>query len=260
MPAPAQAGWWPPSWFKRSSGWGPPSGNSSSAAHRGGTCASTTSKLPLTALAPTPVQAVDEQALGATTAAYPTLWFYLPYTIGQSTPSTQAEKSDKTPQPFVELRLEEKNADDSAYHQRTILTMSYTQAGIIGIPLTSTSQSPLEVGKLYHWLFVIHCVPGDASANKFTRLSLLRVTPESRVPQPLEQSIPRPQRKLYTQYGLWDTVNDGVWNDFITALAALRCRSPNDATLTTLWAQSLTDVGLQSVAKQPLQCPPAVPR
>ena len=255
---PAQANWWwPPSWFQRAAGWGPPSGNTSSAAHRGGACAAATSSLPLTALAPTSEHTVDQLVLSATTAAYPTLWFYLPYNIGASTTGTQKQKADTTTQPFIELR-EEKEAGDNTYSQRTLTTLFQVQAGIIGIPLNQASlPEPLEVGKLYHWLLVIHCVPSDASANKFTRFALLRVAPASRNPQALEQSVSVEQRQLYTQYGLWETVQEGGWNDFITTLAALRCRSTHDRTLATLWTQSLKDVGLQSIATQPLTCTPS---
>lgn len=212
------------------------------------------------ALAPTSAQPVDEFVLSTTTAAYPTLWVYLPYAIGNPPSGRSAEKADKPAQPFVELRLEEKNTDDDAYSQRTIMTIPPAQAGIVGIPLTPANlEAPLDVNKLYQWLFVVHCVPGDASANKFTRLTLLRVTPESRIPSSLEQSISEQQRKLYTQYGLWEDVQRGVWNDFITALAARRCRSSHDLTLVTLWTQALKDVGLQSIATQPLTCaPPAL--
>lgn len=251
VPTPAQAAWWWP--FNRSAGWGPPSGKTTSAAHRGGACASARSQPPLSAIAPTSAQLIDEFVLSVTTQAYPTLWFYLPYTIGAPSSSAGTAKAGKPVPPAIELRLEEKDADDDAYSQRTIMTLSHAKAGIVGFPLTPESlQTPLEVDKLYRWLLVVHCIPGDASANTFTRLNLVRVAPQPLDPQSLEFSAP--QRKLYTQYGLWEAVQAGAWNDFITTLAALSCRSPNDATLTAVWAQSLTDVGLKPIAQKPLLC------
>jgi len=232
-PAPAQAGWWwPPSWFAKSNNWGPPSGNHTGAAQRSGSCPKV--DMPLTALAPS-YRAADGQqfVLGATASDYPTLWFYLPYSISAlPTGDTAATKGKLS----AELRIEEQNEKTKEFTQRTVLTLPETRPGVIGVRVPAT-EPPLEVGKTYHWLLVVRCSAEDTSANQFTEVSLHRVQPPVAIATP----SPKQQLDFYTQNGLWaETMN----------LCDRLRHSPGDKELSAAWSQTIQAVPFNGIDAQ----------
>lgn len=235
-PSPAQAQtqwWWPPSWFRQKSNWGPPSGNYTGAAQRGGNCGKV--PVPLTALAPFH-QAEDgrQYVLGATASDYPTLWFYLPYEIGAATADRTSQNSTR---PIAELRLEEQNPQTQRYSQRTVLTLPATKPGIIGIPLPRR-ESPLEVGKTYHWLLVVRCDSTDASTNQFAGVSLHRIQPDT--PPPIAPTPLRQRLAFYIQNGLWSE----------TMALCDRLRGSGEKGLIDEWSQTIQSVPFNGIASE----------
>ncbi|HIK19116.1 MAG TPA: DUF928 domain-containing protein [Leptolyngbyaceae cyanobacterium M33_DOE_097] len=235
-PTPAQAQWWwPPSWFRQRSNWGPASGNYTGAAQRGGSCGKV--PVPLTALAPF-YQAEDGQqyVLGATASDYPILWFYLPYEIG--TAATNLTPKNST-QPIAELRLEEQDPKTQRSFQRTVLELPATKPGVIGIPLPRREPA-LIVGKTYHWLLVVRCDPSDASTNQFAELSLHRVQP----PVPLSSIATAPPRQQLSFY-----VQNGLWSETMTLCDRIQ-RASGDPDLLTEWSKIIESVPLNGIMAQ----------
>ncbi|MGA7932216.1 MAG: DUF928 domain-containing protein, partial [Kovacikia sp.] len=148
-PSSAQAGWF--DWLLGSSPvTGTPSGRRTGGGDRSGSCPKSASSL--TALAPLYKGEDGEHfILGSTVSAYPTLWFYLPYSVTETRPA--------------ELRIEEHQGQ--YIFDRTIATITQASVGVIGISLPPGKIAPLEVGEPRYFKFVIRCDPQDSSANKF---------------------------------------------------------------------------------------------
>ncbi len=237
IPSPAQAQWWwPPSWFRQQSNWGPASGNYTGAAQRGGNCGKV--PVPLTALAPF-YRAEDgrQYVLGATASDYPTLWFYLPYEIGTATAPNLAPQN--SPKPIAELRLEEQDPKTQRYFQRTVLELPATKPGVIGIQLPHREPA-LVAGKTYHWLLVVRCDPSDASTNQFTELSLHRVQPTVPLP-PIATTPPRQQLNFYVQ--------NGLWSETMSLCDRLQPAS-EDPDLLSAWSKAIETVPLEGITAQ----------
>lgn len=219
--APAQAGWF--SWFSRKSGWGPASGNSKAAGHRGGECPPVNT--PLISIAPIYSSEGNQFILAATTSSAPTLWFYLPYAL--------------TDRLSAELRLEQQSESGDAVQTTVIDRLPPTpKPGIIGVQLPPLA---LQLDRTYHWLLVVICDPNDASANRFAELSLRRVSLSELPAEPL------PVLKRLTFYS-----QNGLWEPFLTSLARERCRAPQNSALAATWQQSLQEIGLAAIANQPI--------
>lgn len=160
---------------------------------------------------------------GLTIAARPQFFVYVP-----STPAKEAE-----------FLLRDANGD---YEYRARYTLPKT-GGIVKIELPD-SQTPLEVGKDYEWMFAIICDADsrdrdivDVGAIKLTELS---PTQKSQ----LDQAEPLKRAELYAEYG--------IWHDAVATLATLQCSNPNNQSLAT-WTQLLqSEPILDLIATQPL--------
>ena len=204
---------------------GAPSGRARGGASRGNCPA--VSK-PLTALIPNTQKTLNtyRPAWGLTVAEYPTLWFYVPYSL-----------EPKLPVQFV-LQDERGN-----YVYKTSFTATETQPGIVRFNLPSTI-APLEVGKMYHWYFLVDCDP-DAPASVDSWIQ--RVPMNSTFTSKPQKSTPLQQAALYA--------NKGIWYDALTTLAELRIANPSDVTLSNHWVSLLNSVGLNAIAHEPInQC------
>ncbi len=237
LPEPVLAQWWNPgSWLGSRRNLGVSPGNRTGAGHRSGACPAV--KTPLTTLAPLYRSESGEQMVVSTTASdRPTLWFYVPYTIGNSI--------------SAELRQEEAESQVNTsgpvfYTQRTIVKLPPMKPGIVGIPLPAL-EPPLAVGKLYHWMLVIQCDPTDTSADKFADLAILRIQPK----QPLPAKLPTASKQMQVNAYM----KEGLWSEVITILGTSQCQPSKDPVLTSLWVKQLQDIGLQSIAAQtPTAC------
>ena len=171
---------------------------------------------PLTALVPT----VKDSVWGLTTAANPTLWFYVPYVLNADRPAEFALLDDR-----------------NQYVYQTTLANAQTEAtGIVEIALPSTVS--LEVGKPYRWALTVNC---GADSSVFVIGGIQRVASPSGIYTDSAASLDR--ASLYAE--------NGIWFDALTLLAELKQSKPNDATIAAEWQSLLQSVTLEDVANQP---------
>ncbi len=167
-----------------------------------------------------------ESVWGLTVAESPTLWFYVPYSLTAKLP--------------IEFVLQD---DKDNYVYKTTFTASQTQPGIVKLRLPSTV-APLEIGKMYHWYFIIDC---DPDAPPLVEGWVQRIAPPPTLTSQLQKATPRERIALYAA--------NGIWHDALTSLAELRSANPQDATLTADWVSLLESVGLDAIAREPMsQC------
>jgi hypothetical protein len=208
---------------------GPASSSGRVAASRsGGSCQAMNP--PLTALMPLDTTASHNQAIGTTTAAYPTFWFYLPYAL--------------TPDRPAELLVERPDPTDPRYtQQRLLMQVTAVPAGVVGLRLPPT-EAPLTVNQPYHLKLVVRCNPQDASANQFVDATIVRLPVPASLQQQVQTASPREQARLYASAGFWE--------DAVTTLATLRRQAPQNAQLATAWETLLAEVELTPIANRPI--------
>lgn len=161
---------------------------------------------------------------GLTIATRPEFFVYVP-----STSATEAE-----------FLLRDPSGD---YEYRARYTLPET-SGIVKVELPD-SQTPLEVGKNYEWMFAIIC-DADSRDRDIVDVGAIKVTELSPAQNSqLEQAEPLKRAELYAEYG--------IWHDAVATLASLQCSDQNNQTLET-WQQLLQSepVKLDTIATQPL--------
>ena len=183
---------------------------------RGG-CAST-SQLGLTALVP-------KNKIGRTVSDYPTFFFYLP--------QTEAE--------LAEFILEDESGNQIYQQDLTIKNLS----GVIGVSIPATTNVPaLEVGKSYTWKFTVVCNPQDRAGDKLESGIVRRVELSPDILGELENADPRQKTFIYAQ--------NGIWQDALSNLAAVRRANPNEPVFQADWESLLDSVTLGEIAKEPI--------
>jgi Domain of Unknown Function (DUF928) len=180
----------------------------------------------LVALAPIFIQKdlnngdIEEQSVwGQTTMAYPTLWFFVPFTDR----STQLE--------FVL-----QNQNNEIVYRSSIPTPA--KDGIIGMEIPK-SQKPLELNQHYRWTMKTKVSCGGSSPEKkFVDGWIQRV----RLPAGIDISS-NPTQVF---------VDRGIWFDAVTSLAQQQLNEPNSAQLKEDWRNLLGSISLEKIAEQPL--------
>jgi len=213
---------------------GTPSGRPRGGASRGN-CPSLSKSL--TALVPATQKTLGEEQArsalttyksvwGLTVAEHPTLWFYVPYSL--------------TPRLPIKFVLQDERGN---YVYKTSFTATETQPGIVKFHLPSTI-APLEVGKMYHWYFLIDCDPDTpVSVDGWIQ----RVPMNSTFTSKSQKATPLQRVALYA--------DNGIWYDALTTLAELRIANPSDAKLINDWVSLLNSVGLDAITHEPInQC------
>ncbi|MGA7937908.1 MAG: DUF928 domain-containing protein, partial [Kovacikia sp.] len=165
---------------------------------------------------------------GSTVSAYPTLWFYLPYSVTETR--------------LAELRVEEHQGQ--YIFDRTIATITQASAGVIGISLPPGKMAPLEVGEPRYFKFVIRCDPQDSSANKFVSITVQRIPLSPLLQDQLTRASFQEKVKLYG--------NAGIWFETVTTVAEGLQQSPTDSTLRPIWTRFLRDLNLPPRDPQPI--------
>ncbi len=165
--------------------------------------------------------------LGLTVAEYPTFWFYVPYA-----------PKDVHSVKFV-LLDENKN---SVTKQPIPITLSGTP-GVISVRLPTT-EKPLEIGKYYHWYFLINCNRQKRSENIAVEGLVRRIEPNGDLMRRLKAATPRERITVYAQ--------SGIWQDAITLLGELRRTKPQDTVLASDWKDLLRSVELENIATAPI--------
>ncbi|MGB3298559.1 MAG: DUF928 domain-containing protein [Phormidesmis sp.] len=171
------------------------------------------------------VPVTEDRVWGKTTAAQPTLWFYLPAAI---TPETQ-----------MELVVQDKE-DNTLYE--TSLAVG-VEAGTIAIALPETVTLP--VGEPYYWTMALFCDPQRPASSVFVSGTIERVSVPGLAPLTEETARSLSQAQAYA--------NAGIWHDALTVLAELQQMDKRDLESQAAWVALLEQVGLAQAAAKPVQ-------
>jgi Domain of Unknown Function (DUF928) len=163
--------------------------------------------------------------LGLTTVEYPTFWFYVPYSA-----------KDINSVKFV--LLDEQN--NPVTQEPIPINLSGTP-GVISVRVPTTSK-PLEIGKYYHWYFLMDCNPQSRSEDIAVEGLVKRIQPNSDLQRRLQAATPQQRIAVYAQAG--------IWQDALTLLGELRRNKPQDTTLVSNWKELLGSVQLQNIATE----------
>lgn len=163
-----------------------------------------------------------------TTAAYPTLFFYIPQAYAQA----------------PELVVSDEN-------NQTIYRGTFNisgQPGIVSLTLPVNSTVPeLRIGKTYRWYLSVVCDRTNRSQDLVLQGSIQRIEPDQQLKLELKKADERERAAVYAM--------SGFLPDSLTTLAQLRREHPNDADLKTDWEDLLQSAGLEEIAQSPLvQC------
>ncbi len=178
----------------------------------------------LKALIPTKYQGEKTESVELTRSQHPTFWIYLPDTSAkQMVLSIMEVEENKSLRP----------------HAQVFLPVPQ-KSGIMGLTLPQDSPS-LEIGKTYLWAVVLVCgekpSPNDPTISAWVRRIDLPTSEEGKTA--LERA------KWYGERG--------IWYDTLSSLAEARRAQPENRNLADIWVSLLASVGLESMAKQPLQ-------
>jgi hypothetical protein len=166
--------------------------------------------------------------LGLTLAEHPTFWFYVPYSLNSPPPVLS-----------VEFVLQDEKSKEV---YKRVLTTSENSPGVFSFELPSTAP-PLEVGRRYHWYFVIYC--GDPELPNYVNGWVERVELNPSLKTQLEQATPLESVTLYAKAG--------IWHEAVTSLGKLRRENPQKAALMADWNELLKSVDLEAIAQEPIQ-------
>ena len=170
------------------------------------------------------VPITDGTVWAQTTAAQPTLWFYLPTAI--------------TPEQPMELVLQ--TATDEMLYMTTVTTD--VEAGNIAIALPETVTLP--IGEPHYWTLALYCDPEQPASSVFVSGTIERVAAD--VEPLLAATIPSPALAQ-------DYASLGVWHDALTVLGALQQTDVPDTEAQVMWSTLLEQIGLEAAAAAPLQ-------
>lgn len=186
----------------------------------------------LRALTPFPYGTTEEATLELTTAAYPTLFVYVP-SFDQAAQGLS----------LTVMRVTS-TAEEELYTESFALP---AEAGVVGLTPTNTALPALTVGQRYHWYvsMVCHSLGSvDQSGNAIADGWMERVTLDDTLRSRLENADLLEQADLYAQAG--------IWQDTLVILAELRRTQPSDGILQVIWQELLQSVGLQAIAEAPI--------
>lgn len=177
---------------------------------------------------------VPSSHFGATVAAYPTFYAYMPALLPQASPLP------------VEFVLEDKNSNE--VYKSTFKTNG--KSGIVAISLPShAGLSPLAIGQDYKWSLSIICQPDDRSRDISVQGLIRRVALNPNLSTQLKQASPQQQVELYAEARLWQ--------DALATLAQLRRDNPTDSTVAANWAKLLKSADLGDITQESLLPTPA---
>jgi len=168
---------------------------------------------------------VPKNKIGRTVSDYPTFFFYLP--------PTEAE--------LAEFILNDESGNQIYKQDVTISNLS----GVIGVSIPANQNlPPLEVGKSYTWNFTVICDSQDRAIDQIESGTVRRVELSEDIRRQLDQADPRQKTVIYAE--------NGIWQDALSTLAAIRRANPNDAELAADWESLLDSATLGEVAKEPI--------
>ncbi len=169
--------------------------------------------------------------LALTASEYPRFFVHL------GTPMVHSKKVER-----VEFRLWDENQQQEIYS--TTFVPSNSSSGIVAINLPPGVSQPLEVGKRYHWSFIVRDDPTDYSTVVVVEGEIERIELSPSLSKQLREASSLEKAVLYAKAG--------IWYDTIAILAGLRCSQPNNLALAVEWEGLLRSVGLDDIAREPL--------
>ena len=175
----------------------------------------------LTALVPI----TEGRVWGQTTAAQPTLWFYLPAAITPETP--------------IELIVQDAQ-DATLYETRMTAT---AQPGLISLSLPETVALP--TGDPHFWTAILYCDPDRPLSSVFVSGTIERVVADGVEPLTAGGVRSLSQARSYAEAG--------IWHDALTVIAELQREEGSDSESREALAALLTQVGLEQAAITPVQ-------
>ena len=176
--------------------------------------------LPLTAL-------MANNGSDLTHVAYPTLWFYVPYTAAQVS--------------RLEFLLLNRQETETVY--QTVIQLQENRPGIIKVTVPPQPQFALEPEQTYRWYLNLDCQPDRTTEPDLVVDGWMR----RRLPSPNLQArvLATPERAhlIYQE--------EGLWYDAIDHLAQRSAAQPRDRTRTQTWVQFMDPLGHGQVAQTP---------
>ncbi len=169
------------------------------------------------------IERTDETAGALTTQAQPTLWFYLPSALSNTTATSFAIKDSR---------------DQLLYEGQ--LSGDTPTGGIISVPVPID----LAIGSPYHWFLTVSCGTGESSERATVDGWIERQAGDSTFNRNISQANSRNRAALYANYGFLQ--------DATTELAALRLANQEDESLAQDWVNFLTALDLRDLTAAPL--------
>lgn len=164
-----------------------------------------------------------------TTAAHPTLFFYIPQT--------------NVPALFVV-----QDESNQTIYKRNFNTPS--KPGIINLSVPASTLPAQIIDKTYHWSLSVACDAYDGklrnnpSQDFVVAGSIQRIEPDPELKKKLGTADMQQRAAIYAISGLF--------LDSLTTLAQLRHEHPNDHDLKTDWEDLLRTAGLEEITQAPL--------
>lgn len=163
---------------------------------------------------------------GYTTAAHPTLWFYMPYTKAQAIPADLTVVED----------------DSSAIAIPPMPVQLPNKPGIIAVRIPPTATA-LKLGKRYRWALTLNCA-SDANPTDKIQVEgvIVRENPDAKAIAGLASAKGVQKAVIYAE--------NGFWHDALTTLAELRQKNIADPTLKSDWQSLLDSMMLSGSSKE----------
>ncbi|MCS6813786.1 MAG: DUF928 domain-containing protein, partial [Cyanobacteria bacterium] len=175
---------------------------------------------------PNLVALIPESNIGATLAAYPTFFWYVPANSLKVGRFTLYDSYGANRKKLYETRL---NLDGTP--------------GVISLRLPDNGTvPPLELNRTYYWVFRVFCDPLDRSGDLQVEGFVQRVKASASLEERLRTATARERPTIYAASGLW--------HETLISLVELRQANPNDRSVQTDWESLMQVIRLESLAKE----------
>ncbi|NEP00130.1 MAG: DUF928 domain-containing protein [Symploca sp. SIO2E9] len=165
-----------------------------------------------------------------TSSPYPSFWFHIPYVSQQIS--------------YIEFVLKDSQSAKTIYRTAVKLT---DKPGIIQINLPQQEQYSLEIEKDYYWDFMVYCAPNRSHQTEQPDLVLQGGIRRLAVNAPLKNQLESVKPQEYIAY-----IDNDLFYDAVTNLAALRLANPENPQLHNDWTKLLRSLGWEELASEPL--------
>lgn len=216
----------------RTSGPGAPDNTLPGGTRTGGECMASK---PSDTMPGTPVSLVPASKIGTTTAAYPTIYWYMPRSTAGAVEFNLWDESDNQPIYSVRYSLD----------KYTVKTNNDTESlvagapGVMSLTVPPSAGAPLQVGKEYFWQLRVVCDatdPTDHGDNNRIEGRIKRVQLDPTLTVRIQQASLEERVALYQKAQ--------VWYEAVGALVELQRQRPDDQNLAVAWDNLLNSGGI----------------